>query len=150
MTARVNDAIDTILTSWATLTPPTDPALTYRHLSDDEETDDATADRGFWVRAPEQGEIIGEAAGATAAIVEWAVSGVLVLDTKRYGRRDQARAVADEGGLFVRAVDRITAWPAGVREVITGPLETLGLETEDGDELLVIEMPFTILCEETD
>lgn len=117
----VNTAMDEIAALWEALSPRTeishDSSITYHHLSDAQEADDATGHRGFWFRDPKRERISGEAAGATAREITWLIVGSLFLMGDEIARKEFREAVMAEGNALAQAANDHTGWSSGILHV---------------------------------
>lgn len=146
MVAVLNSALAQIATQWEALTPPDRATVRYHEADGRRRMLGGTAgDRVFEFDLPVREEISGQA-GPAYTTITWRVTAQIQLS--QAGRSGQAMraAVATEGNLLSRNVERTSSWPVGVIEVITGP--AVPEITDRGDALISIE--FQITTFETD
>lgn len=145
MTATVISAVDAIETLWEALTPPDRTTVSYHRVDTGTALEGNAGDRGFVFDPPVRNAPVAEA-GAPASQVEWSIQVRIRLNRSGRDIRSLHNAVANEGNLLARAIEKEPNWPAGVLDVSTGniiPEVVMG-----GNVELVTEI--TILTEETD
>lgn len=149
MTTPLNDALDSIATIFAALTPPSRTSITYHRISHagEIEAPGFDADRGFWFDV--LGRTTIEERNNQVGLTDWEVGVfcLLLQSPEADGREASQESQANELNLLARALERATVWPAGVLEVET---TATGIEVDDDSRATVLSIGLTITTEETD
>lgn len=146
MSSPVTDVFDQISTQWEALTPPDRTSVLYAETEARAQKRGDAGDRTFAFQIPERMPPSGEF-GTTSSTVEWLCSGVLRLSQAGRSERELVDAIATEGNLLARSVERTSSWPTGVYGVITEKVSGV-LDDQNGDAIVTIE--FRVVCGETD
>lgn len=142
MTSPVNAALDQIATQWAALTPPDRTAVRYREQPGRRQAMSGTSgDRVFELGLPVREGVIGQT-GPSSTTVAWKSQATIQLSQAGRSAGALRRAVANEANLLQRNVEMTSTWPAGVIEVITGPVVPEQPDPK-GDVFLTFDLQIT-------
>ncbi|MBK6683996.1 MAG: hypothetical protein IPG45_05940 [Deltaproteobacteria bacterium] len=148
-TTPVNALKDEIARLIESTSPPDRPTVRYHRLRRISE-DSGLADRGFYFDQSRRLGLSSEGTspdGASVSYVRWQINIRLMVDEAGRDMAGVEDAVNSEASRLMRRLERHTAWPTGVVEVIPGPID---FEFAEDSESTVVLFLLEALCAETD
>lgn len=120
--------------------PPDRTDRPYHEIRDPSDRRGASRERGFVFGLPQQADVTAERGDAMTEI-EWDLDVIVLVPMVGRARYELADAIATEGALLRRTIDKRSNWPAGVVAVIADGVRS-ELD-ESGDAILTIETRIT-------